>query len=65
MITFRCEICDEERPSELIAVAKHQLPIPGVEATRNVNYCWDRSWCWEQAQTWPLSKEAERWRHAR
>ncbi len=49
MIEFRCEVCKQLRPQQMISVDKRDLSrlqhLPPGTMTRNVNYCNDRGSC--------------------
>lgn len=59
-LTWRCDICREERPDDKISVHKVDLypDRPGV-AIRNVKYCNDRSACQAGAINWQRSTNAK------
>lgn len=47
-LTWRCDICKEERPDDLIGVITVPLVIEGrVVGERNIKYCKDKAECIE------------------
>jgi hypothetical protein len=56
-LTWRCDICQRERPDARISVHKvDQTParsnLPAWTVTRNVKYCNDTPACKEGAENW-------------
>ena len=52
-LTWRCDICGQERPGAAISVHKVDLhpEQPGI-VVRNVKYCNDNPTCFEGALNW-------------
>ncbi len=50
-LTWKCHICDEERPDANISVLSKPLMINGMACgTQNIRYCNDKTECIEGAQ---------------
>lgn len=57
-MTWRCDICKEERPDMFIYVLKKPLMVSGQEiGQQNIKYCNDRIACVEGAKTFSFIKE--------
>ncbi|MCK5548536.1 MAG: hypothetical protein KAI64_05950 [Thermoplasmata archaeon] len=59
MLTWRCHICNEERPDAYIGVISKSLNIPGIEAEQNVRFCNDKSTCIKAAETYSFISDRE------
>ena len=56
-LTWKCDICHEERPDAFISVFKVDITpknLPPGTVTRNVKYCSDDPACRNGAENWPL-----------
>jgi len=53
MLTWKCHICQRERPDDKISVITKPLVINGkIIGQQNIRYCNDDPKCMEQAQNW-------------
>ena len=58
--TWRCHICEEERPDNKISVVSRPLIISGRECgQQNIRYCNDRPACIEGAKSFSFVNETE------
>ena len=55
-ITWRCHICNAERPDEKISVLTKPLGV--TDAVQNIRYCNDNPRCIEGAKQFSFVKEA-------
>ena len=54
-LTWRCDLCGQERPDPLISVHKVDIGpknLPPGTVVRNVKYCNDNPRCREGAENW-------------
>ena len=58
--TWKCHICDEERPDEKVSVLTKPLIINGQTCgEQNIRYCNDRPACIDGAKDFSFSKASE------
>ena len=53
-LTWRCEICNRERPDRFINVFKK--PTRKINLAQNIKYCNDNEDCYNRAQSYDLFK---------
>ena len=54
-LTWRCDVCGNERPNEKISVHPVDITdpsVPTVKVVRNVKFCNDVPACKESAENW-------------
>lgn len=50
-LTWKCEVCHQERPDNKISVVSRPLILSGISGMENIKYCNDREECKNMAET--------------